>query len=71
MNQLGLIPKCHHMSKYHPITDLSHPQGTSINDGINPAFTSLFYTSVDSGVQVVHILGKEGSLDQDEHLVGL
>ena len=61
INRFGLIPKGHNTGKYRLITDLSHPRGSSVNDGIDPALTSLTYITVDSVMQVVRQLGK-GSL---------
>ena len=61
VNRFGLIPKGHNTGKYRLITDLSFPQGRSVNDGITPALTSLSYITVDGVVQVAQHLGK-GSL---------
>ena len=61
INRFGLIPKGHNTGKYRLITDLSHPRGSSVNDGIDHALTSLTYITVDSVMQVVQQLGK-GSL---------
>ena len=62
INRFGLIPKGHNTGKYRLITDLSHPRGSSVNDGIDPALTSLTYITVDSVMQVVQQLGKESLL---------
>ena len=62
VNRFGLIPKGHGTGKYRLITDLSYPQGASVNDGIDPSLTSLSYTSVDSVAQVVQQLGKSSLL---------
>ena len=61
VNRFGLIPKGHNTGKYRLITDLSFPQGRSVNDGIMPALTSLSYITVDGVAQVAQHLGK-GSL---------
>ena len=61
INRFGLIPKGHNTGKYRLITDLSHPRGSSVNDGIDPALTSLTYITVDSVMEIVQQLGK-GSL---------
>ena len=42
----GVIPKGQ-TGKWRLITDLSFPPDTSVNDGIDPEFCSLSYTSVD------------------------
>ena len=61
LNRFGLLPKGHNTGKYRLITDLSFPRGASVNDGIDPALTSLSYITVDSVAQVVRQLGT-GSL---------
>ena len=43
----GVIPKRHQANKWRLILDLSHPEGSSVNDGIDPSLCSLQYTSVD------------------------
>ena len=53
VNRFGLIPKGHNTGKYRLITDLCFPRGASVNDGIDPALTSLSYITVDSVAQVV------------------
>ena len=52
INQFGVIPKGHNTGKWRPITDLSHPPGRSVNDGITSEVCSLSYTTVEqvSGV---------------------
>ena len=40
------------------IIDLSSPQGASVNDGINPEWSSLTYISVDSAAKVVAGFGR-------------
>ena len=44
---LGLIPQPHQLDKFQLTVDLSAPQGSSINDGIDPRLCSLEYTIVD------------------------
>ena len=46
-NCFGVIPKNHQPGKWHLIADLSHPNGFSVNDGIEPERCSLRCTSVD------------------------
>ena len=48
-------PKPHQPGKWQLITDLSSPNGTSINDGID---CSLSYASVDDTVKCIAHLGK-------------
>ena len=47
INWLGVVPKGHTSRKWHLITDLSFPEGASVNDGIDSRFCSIQYTSVD------------------------
>ena len=57
ISRFGVIPKNHQPGKWRLIVDLSHPEGASINDGIEPELCSLHYTSVDEAVQ--RLLAKE------------
>ena len=41
INRFGVIPKGHSKEKWSLITDLSHPPGDSVNDGVNPQLCSL------------------------------
>ena len=61
INRFGVIPKSHNTGKWRLITDLSHPAGKSVNDGIDPEFCSLSYISVDHAARVISRLGR-GSL---------
>ena len=47
INRFRVIPKGHNMGKWRPITNLSFPRSHSINDGIDPALSSLSYILVD------------------------
>ena len=58
---MGVIPKGHTPGRWRVITDLSHPPGFSVNDGIDPSLCSLAYVSVDTIAGVVAVLGR-GSL---------
>ena len=42
-----MVPKGHTPGRWRLITDLSHPQGGSVNDGVPPQWCSLRYTSVE------------------------
>ena len=53
ISRFGVIPKPHQPGKWRLITDLSSPEGSSINDGIATRFCSLSYTSVDDAVRRV------------------
>ncbi len=48
--RFGVIEKPHQPGKYHLVVDLSHPEGLSVNDGIESDLCSLQYTSVDAAV---------------------
>ena len=45
---MGVIPKGHTPGKWRLITDLSHPEGNSVNEGIEPRLVSISYISVEA-----------------------
>ena len=47
LNRFGVIPKKNHVDRWRLITDLSFPEGLSVNDAINPRLCSLSYITVD------------------------
>ena len=47
MNRFGVIPKGHNSGKWRLITDLSFSPGGSVNDGIDAAFCSMAYITVE------------------------
>lgn len=57
VSPMGLVPKSHQPNKFRLIVDLSHPTGSSVNDGILPRLCSLQYASVDMAVKMVRQLG--------------
>ena len=59
--RFGVIPKKHQQGKWHLITDLSFPEGKSINDAIDPKLCSLKYITVEQVAKEAIALGK-GSL---------
>lgn len=61
INRFGVIPKKHQPGKWRLITDLSFPEGSSINDTIDPKICSLSYITVDQVANKAIALGK-GSL---------
>jgi len=61
LSPLGVIPKKNKPGKWRLITDLSSPQGCSVNDGISSELSSINYTSVDHLASLVMSLGR-GSL---------
>ena len=47
ISPIGAIPKRNKPGKWRLIVDLSSPAGASVNDGISPDLSSVFYASVD------------------------
>lgn len=58
INRLGVIPKKHQVGKWRIITDLSFPEGRSVNDAIEPALCSLTYVSVEKVATAAMLKGK-------------
>ena len=58
VSRFGVIPKKNQQGKWRLITDLSSPQGHSVNDGIDPALCSLSYTSVDDAAAEISAMGR-------------
>jgi len=58
ISPVGLVPKSD--GNYRLITHLSHPQGTSVNDGISDVDSSVSYTTFDQVADMIFLLG-EGS----------
>jgi hypothetical protein len=61
VNRMGVVPKGHTPGRWRLITDLSYPEGASVNDGIPPELCSLKYTSVEVVAAMAQRLG-EGAL---------
>ena len=61
INRFGVIPKKHQPGKWRLITDLSFPEGASVNDAIDPRVCSLKYVTVNQVAKKAGQLGK-GSL---------
>ena len=59
INRFGVIPKGRNTGKWRLITDLSFPQGASVNDAIDPLLCSLTYVSVDDIADLVVKLGPD------------
>ena len=86
INRFGVIPKPHQPGKWRLVVDLSHPKGSSVNDGIESVLCSLSYASVDDAVSIILQKG-QGTLlakldlesayriipvhPQDRHLLGM
>lgn len=58
ISRFGVIPKGHNTGKWRLITDLSYPEGQSVNDGIEPAWCTLSYTTVDAVAEIIATLGR-------------
>ena len=58
VNRIGVVPKGHNTGRWRLITDLSFPQGSSVNDGIDPSLCSLCYTTVNEIAAKVALLGR-------------
>jgi len=58
ISRFGVIPKKNQPGKWRLITDLSSPSGASMNDGIDPALSSLAYASIDDAAAHILTLGK-------------
>ena len=56
-SRFGVIPKSQ-PGKWRLITDLSHPSGRSVNDGIDKELSSLSYTTVDAVSRQIMKLGR-------------
>ena len=82
VNRIGVVPKGHATGQWRLITDLSFPEGKSVNDGINDVLCSM---AVDELGQVVAGLGRGALMakidiksayrllaihPQDRHLLG-
>lgn len=59
VSRLGVIPKSHQPGRWRVILDLSHPDGASVNDGIDTALCSLAYTTVDEAAARILQLGRQ------------
>ena len=58
VNRFGVIPKGNQPGKWRLILDLSHPEGYSVNEGIEPSLCSLSYISVDHAARMALALGR-------------
>ena len=58
INQFGVIPKRHQPGKWRLITDLSYPEGRSVNDAIDKSICSLSYISVRDVANTAVALGR-------------
>ena len=58
ISPVGAIPKKHKPGKFRLIMDLSSPKNFSVNDGIDPALSSLSYVSIDHLSSLILSLGR-------------
>ena len=58
VSRVGVIPKGHTPGKWRLITDLSFPEGMSVNDGIDSQLCSMQYTSVERMAKTAQQLGR-------------
>ena len=58
INRFGVIPKSNQPGKWRLIVDLSHPEGGSVNDGIDPDLCSLTYATIDTAVEGILSMGR-------------
>ena len=58
INCMGVVPKGHTPGKWRMITDLSFPDGVSVNDRIDSQICSLQYTTVDRVAHAAQCLGR-------------
>ena len=58
VNRIGVVPKGHNTGRWRLITDLSFPQGSSVNDGIDPLWGNK--SSISSSLS----LGQHGCCHQ-------
>ena len=63
ISRFGVIPKSQ-PGKWRLILDLSHPDGKSVNDGIDQEICSLTYSSVDQAAQCIVALGRGGTVSK-------
>ena len=57
ISQFGVIPKASQPGKWRLIVNLSHPEGKSVNNGIDSELCSLQYVKVDDVARMVWRLG--------------
>ena len=57
VSPIGVIPKKHKPGKWRLIVDLSAPEGSSVNDGIDKDTCSLSYVSIDKIVDCILEVG--------------
>lgn len=66
INRFGTIPKKHQPGKWRLITDLSFPEGASVNEAIDPKLCTLSYITVDEVAKAALSLGQGALIDKIE-----
>ena len=61
ISRFGVIPKGS-TGKWRLILDLSSPEGSSVNDGINPEWCSMSYVPVEDAAKIITRLGRHTQL---------
>ena len=61
VSPLGLVPK---RSSFRVIHHLSHPAGSSVNDGISDSNRTVNYQSIDNAVQIILQYGRKSTLSK-------
>ena len=64
----AVIPKPHQLEKWRLITDLSFPEGSSVNDRIPSRLCSMSYTSVDAAISMVLNIGRGAVMAKFDHI---
>ena len=64
VNRVGIIPKGRNTGKWRLITDLSYPNGRSVNDNNDPTFCSLIYMTIDDVADILLKMGRGAQLDK-------
>ena len=57
INPIGVVPK-KEPNSFRLITNLSSPEGRSVNDSIMPEFASVQYSSIEDAIKILLLLGK-------------
>ena len=64
ISPMGAIPKGYTQGKWRLIVDLSSLSGRSVNDGINQAWCSLSYISVDDVTRIIGRMGRGALMEK-------
>ena len=63
VSPFGVIPKKNRPNKWRLIVNLSAPEGSSVNDGIDKELASVSYTSVDDIISTILRLGRGAKMN--------